>query len=86
MSRKAKENNINIRIDRLFNYIINNKGEIPKKEFRDENEYNEFCIILERIEMNYTKDVISIYTEDNIEKIKIIIFCIKELFSSNKKR
>ena len=84
ISRKAKENNINIRIDRLFNYIINNKGEIPKKEFQNENEYNEFCIILERLEMNYTKDLISIYTEDNIEKIKIIIFCIKELFSSSK--
>ena len=57
ISRKAKENNINIRIDRLFNYIINNKGEIPKKEFQNENEYNEFCIILERLEMNYTKKV-----------------------------
>ena len=34
--------------------------------------------------MNYTKDLISIYTEDNIKKIKIIIFCIKELFSSSK--
>ena len=35
--------------------------------------------------MNYTKELISIFTEDNIEKLKIIIFCIKELMFSNKK-
>lgn len=86
ISKKAKGNNINIRIDRLFNYIINNKSESLKNEFKSENEYNEFCIIIEKLEMNYTKDLISIYTKDNIEKIKIIIFCIKKLFSSNKKQ
>lgn len=85
ISSNAKDTNIDIRIDRFFNYIINNKGEIPNKEFQSEIEYNEFCIILERLEMNYTKEVVSIFTNDNIKKIKIIIFCIKELFSSNKK-
>ena len=35
--------------------------------------------------MNYTKELISIFTQENIEKIKIIIFSIKELYSSNKK-
>lgn len=35
--------------------------------------------------MNYTKELISIFTQENIEKIKIIIFCIKKLYSSNKK-
>ena len=85
MSRKAKENNINIRIDRFYNYIINNKSEILKKEFQNENEYNEFCIILKRLELNYTKDMISTFTKENIEKIKIIIFCVNELFSGNKK-
>ena len=85
MSRKAKDNNINIRIDRFFYYIINKPDEIPKKEFSSRNEYDEFCIILERLEMNYTKELISIFTQENIEKIKIIIFSIKELYSSNKK-
>ena len=35
--------------------------------------------------MNYTKEIITIFTEENIEKLKIIIFCIKELMYSNKK-
>lgn len=30
ISKKDKGNNINIRIDRLFNYIINNKGKFPE--------------------------------------------------------
>lgn len=35
--------------------------------------------------MNYTKEHISIFTKENIQKIKIIIFCIREIFFSNKK-
>lgn len=84
MSRIAKDNNINIKIDRLFNYIINKPGEFSKREFSSKNDYKEFCIILERLEMNYTKELISIFTQENVEKIKFIIYCIKELYSSNK--
>lgn len=80
-----KDNNIKFRIDRFFNYIINNKDEIPRGEFPNTNKYKEFCIILERLEMNYTKEHISIFTKENIQKIKIIIFCIREIFFSNKK-
>lgn len=85
ISKKAKDNNKRYRIDRLFNYIINKPDEILTNEFSSSKEYEEFCIILERLEMNYTKEIITIFTEENIEKLKIIIFCIKELMYSNKK-
>ena len=48
--QKAKDNNINIRIDKLFDYIIR------------------------------------ILNNENLEKLKIIIYCIKEIFKSNKKK
>lgn len=84
ISKKAKGINKDIRIDRFFNYIIENKpGEI-NKEFSSSEKYEEFCIISKRLEINYTKDIISIFTKDNIEKIKIITYCIKELINSNK--
>lgn len=78
MSKKAKDNNINIRIDRFFNYIINIKGEIPKDV---EKIYN----IIEKLELNYTKEIIETFTEENIDKIKIIMYCIKLIFESNKR-
>lgn len=55
MSKKAKDSNINIRIDRFFNYIINNKDEIPK-EFENMEQFQEFYEIIERLEFNYTED------------------------------
>lgn len=85
MSRKAKENNINIRIDRLFNYIINKPDEILREEFSSKKEYNDFFMVLERLEMNYTKEVIPIFTKDNLEKIKTIIYAIKEIVVSDKR-
>lgn len=85
MGKKGKDINIKSRIDRLFNYMMNNQGENLKKEFPSSEDYNEFCIILERLGFNYTKDMIYIFTNENLDKIKIIIFCIKELMCSNKK-
>lgn len=78
MSKKAKDNNINIRIDRFFNYIINIKGEIPK-------DVEEIYNIIEKLELNYTKEIIETFTEENIDKIKIIMYCIKLIFESNKR-
>lgn len=85
MSKNDKDINIKYRIDRLFNYMINKPGEILKSEFSSSEGYNEFCIILERLGFNYTKDMVLIFTNENLEKIKIIIFCIKELICSTKK-
>ena len=78
ISRIAKDNIINIKIDRLFNYIINKEGEMPK-DFKDESQFVEFYNIIKKFELNYTKEVIDIFTDENINKIKIIIYCIKEV-------
>ena len=64
MSQKAKDNNINIRIDRFFNYIINNKGEFPK-EFKNEEQFQELYEIIERFEFKYTEPKRNTVKEDN---------------------
>lgn len=40
---------------------------------------------LKRLEFDYTKEMIESFTEDNIEKIKNIIYCIKTLIEDNRK-
>ncbi len=80
--QKAKDNNINIRIDKLFNYIINRECEISE-EFKTNKDIEEFYEIIERLEFNYTKESIRILNNENLEKLKIIIYCIKEIFKSN---
>lgn len=84
ISKKAKDNIINIKIDRLFNYIINNKGEIPK-EFKNLEQFEEFYAIIERFEFNYTKEILETFKEENIEKLKIIVYAIKEIFMRKRK-
>ena len=84
ISKKAKGNNINIRIDRLFNYIINNKGKFPE-DFENVEQFNEFYRIIEGLEFNYTEELAKILSDDNKEKLKIIIYTIKELFVRNKR-
>lgn len=78
MSKKAKDSNINIRIDRFFNYLINIKGEIPR-------DVEELYKMIEKLELNYTEEIIKTFTEENKEKIKIIIYCVREIFESNKR-
>ena len=84
MSRIDKYNNINIKIDRFFNYIINNKGDGSK--FFTNKGNKEFLEILKRLELNYTEDLINQFTKENVEKIKIIIYALKELYKSNKRQ
>lgn len=79
----VEDNNINIRIDRLFNYIINNTGE-NLKDFSGK-QLNEFKDLLCKLEFNYTKEQIKMITEENQVKLKHIIYCLKELFLSSRK-
>lgn len=83
MYQKVQYNNINNKIDRLFNYIINNEGN-KIEEFTEEKEI-EFRNILQQLELNYTKGMLEIFRKENIEKIKTIIYALKELYVSNKK-
>jgi len=84
ISKIDKYNNINTRIDRFFNYIINNKGACSKIFTKEERE--DFCNILKKLEFDYTEELKKIFTQENIEKLKIIIYSLKELYKSNKSK
>ena len=47
-------------------------------------QFQEFYEIIERLEFNYTEDMINTFTKKNIERLKIIIYAIKEMFIRNK--
>ena len=78
-----KNNNINIKIDRFFNYIIKKEKQNPEKFTEDEN--MEFEHIIQKLELNYTEEILKYYKKENIERFKIIIYALKELFKSSRK-
>lgn len=81
ISQKAKD----IKIDRFFNsIIINNKSDL-EKDFANIQEYQEFYEILRKLEFNYTKEILETFKKENIDKLKIIIFTIKEMFFRNRR-
>jgi len=84
MLQKGQYNNINIKIDRFFNYII--KKEDKNLENMSKNQISNFYDLLEKLELNYTEELLEIFTEENKEKLKIIIYALKELFMSSKKQ
>ena len=85
MSQKGQYNNdIYNKIDRFYNYII--KREEKNPEPFNEIEEIEFWRILKNIEFDYTEEIIKIFTEENIEKLKIILYALKELYMSNRRQ
>ena len=72
IDEKVKENIININIDDLFLFIINNSDEIS----------NEFYLIINKLEFNYTTDILSIMQENKIQMIKEIIYTLFSLYNS----
>lgn len=83
MSQKRQDNNINKKIDRFFIYIIKKEKENPEKMTKDED--IGFKELLERYELNYTEELINIFAEENIEKLKIIIYALKDIYISTRK-
>ena len=76
--KKVKDNNINInRIDRLFNFVINKEEKIPI-ELNGINLKRVFDT-LKKFDMLYTKEMLNIFSKDNLEKIKIIIYVLIDL-------
>lgn len=73
MVKNDIDNNINYNIDDLFNLIINNSNEIPE----------DFYEILNSLEFLYPQRLISVMQQDNLEKIKLIISVLYEIYSSN---
>ena len=70
--KKVQDNNINIKIDDLFLFIINNSEKIS----------NEFYSIINHLEFNYTTDILSIMQENKIQMIKEIIYTLFSLYNS----
>ena len=71
--KKVQDNNINIKIDDLFLFIINNSEKIS----------NEFYSIIKHLEFNYTTDILLIMKEDKIQMIKEIIYTLYSLYNTN---
>ena len=75
MSQKGQYNIIsNNKIDRFFNYIINNKEEFPA-EF-SKVDFDEIYDLLKKYEMLYTKDSLQYISAENLDKIKNITYII----------
>lgn len=62
-------------IDDLFNLVINKSNEIPK----------EFYDLLNKLEFNYTKELLKTYTKDNIQLVKDITYTLYSLYTDNLK-
>lgn len=73
IDEKVKENNINNNIDDLYYLIINNSFKIP----------NDFYLILNRLELIYTEDIIQKMQQDKIQIIKNIVYVLYDIFQSN---
>lgn len=83
MYKNVQDNNINNKIDRVFNYIIRKSDIFPKE--LEELEINDVYNTLDRFDLLYTEEIISNFTENNITKIKFIIFALVDLLKSEKR-
>ncbi len=83
MSQKRQDNNINIKIDRFFIYLIKNEKQNP--EIMTKEEERGFRELLDKFELNYNEELISIFAEENIEKLKIIIYALKDIYISTRR-
>lgn len=73
IDKNVKENNINNnKIDDLFYYIINKDSKIS----------NDFYKIIERLEFNYTEEMLFMLNEANLQIIKNVIYVLYELHNS----
>lgn len=72
MVKNDKDNNININIDDLFYFIINNSNEISKDFFK----------ILENLDLNYNSDILAYMEDTKIQMIKNIIYVLYDLYNS----
>ena len=61
-----------MKIDDLFNFIINNSKEIPVNFYK----------ILERLDFLYTKEIMSIMQKDKIQMLKEIIYILYDLYNN----
>lgn len=74
INKIVKDNNIKYNIDDLFYLIINNNSEKIS---------NEFLEIIEKLEFNYTKEMLNYMQKDKINMLKNIIFVLYDLYNNN---
>lgn len=79
--KKLNTNNNKNMIDRLFNYIINNDTNLPRGF--NKNDVEKSKVLLNKYGMLYNKEMLEIFTPDNLEKIKTITYVIVMLSKSN---
>lgn len=70
----------NNKIDRLFNYIVKLESKIPEEFEMYEEKILE---VLKKFEMNYSKCALISMSHENIEKVKIICYCLAMLVKEN---
>ena len=70
-----KDNNIRYNKDDVFNFIINSRSEIS----------DEFIEILDNLDLIYTTNILSFIQEENIKKLKTIIYALYLIYNSNLK-
>lgn len=63
----------NNKIDRLFSYIVQLESKIPKEFEMYEKEILE---VIKKFEMNYNRCSLISMTHENIDKVKIICYCL----------
>ena len=80
MYKKVQDNNKDYKIDRLFNFVIKKEKEIPEEISKID--IDKLYLILDRLEMNYTEEILKYYTKDNIKKIKIIIYSLVQILNN----
>jgi len=74
INNKIKDNIINNNIDDdIFILYINNSEKIPK----------DFCLLLDKLEFNYSNQYLEILDEDKIDMIKNIVKVLYALYNSN---
>ena len=84
IGRNAEYNNINNnKIDGFFYYIVGKTKRNPERFTKDEEV--EFRIVLKKIGFNYTEEMLHMFTEENLEKLKIIIYALRKLLKSSRK-
>ena len=72
IDEKVKDNNIKYSIDDLFYYIINKSSKFSK----------DFYKTIEKLEFNYTEEMLFMLNEDNLQMLKNIIYVLYELHNT----
>ena len=80
MYKNVQDNNKDYKIDRLFSFLIKKEKEIPE-EF-SKIDVDNLYVILKKLELYYTEDVLKYYTKENLDKIKIIIYSLAKILNN----